>query len=235
MQDDKTRIIRKCHLFAGATEESLAPLARASTVRASEPGGEIFSAGDEADGLRVVLSGQVRIWIAGSDGRELTLAFLEPGDPFGEIALLDGLPRTASATAQEATRCLFLPAMAVDRVLEADPALARHLVLSLCELLRRNLGTITGFAFAGLGARLARTLHDLALDHGSIEGRTARFERRFSQQDLAQLLGVTREAVNKRLRALEHDGLVIREGVRLTIPDLPALAARAEAEEGLGG
>jgi CRP-like cAMP-binding protein len=191
-------------------------------------GAQLFAAGDDADGLRIVVSGQVRLWIADREGREFTLDFAEAGDVFGEIAVLDGLARSTAATAQEATRCLFLPAGAVDAALETDPALARHLIHALCEILRRNVGTISGFAFSGLDARLARSLYDLAHDHAEISDRSARFTRRFSQTDLAHLLGVTREAVNKKLRALEHDGLVRRSGNTLVLPDLPALAVRAE-------
>ena len=221
MDQEKTRIIRGCYLFDGVEPEGLSPLARASSFQDHGAGQSIFMAGDDADGLRVVLSGCVRIWIADEEGRELTLGFMEAGDPFGEIALLDGLPRTANATSLEASRCLFLPMAAMEAALAADPALARHLLLALCELLRRNLGTISGFAFAGLGARLARKLYELAMDHAEITGGTARFSRRFSQTELALLLGVTREAVNKRLKALEHDGLLSRDAGWLVVQTSP--------------
>jgi CRP-like cAMP-binding protein len=234
IDDEKARILGGCQLFCGLSPDSIAPLAQASTVRVTERGAEIFAAGDGVDGLRVVLSGQVRLWIADREGRELTLSFAEPGDSFGEIALLDGLPRSASATAHATTRCLFLPAHAVELALAADSAFARHMIVSLCEILRRNVGTIGGFAFSGLDVRLARRLYDLAHDHAEITGRCARFTRNFSQTDLAQLLGVTREAVNKKLRALEHDGLVRRANGELSLPDLHALAARAEIERDMG-
>ena len=99
MPVDRSEAIRACHLFAEADEATLANLARRSWITRHAAGGAVFMAGDEADGLRVVLEGLVRIWIADDEGRELTLALLEPGEPFGEIALLDGLPRTANATA----------------------------------------------------------------------------------------------------------------------------------------
>ena len=199
MEDDKPGILRRCHLFAGAQEESMAPLASASVAQTFGPDTPVFSVGDEPDGLRIVLSGGVRVWISDRDGRELTIAFMGPKDAFGEIALLDGLPRTANVTALDKTRCLFLPAAAFERALEIDPALARQVIYSLCELLRRNLGTLSGLAFSGLGARLASKLNELALDHAEIVGNEARFIRRFSQTDLAQLLGVTREAYQSNL------------------------------------
>ncbi len=226
--DNKDQILRACFLFADASDTSLVPIVKASRTESYRRGAEVFAADDPADGLRIVLSGQVRIWMADSQGRELTLAFLGDGDPFGEIALLDGLPRTAHATATEATRCLFVPKAAMERALVEDQKFAGQLILSMCELLRRNLGTISGFAFEGLDARLAQVLYNLAFDHAEIDGSTARFQRRFSQTDIAQLLGVTREAVNKRLKGLEADDLVVVEGGRMIIRDMTALAERAE-------
>ena len=233
LRDERESVLRKCYLFEGLAPESLAPLVEASAIRVIEPGTEIFAAGDAVDGLRVVVSGQVRLWIADREGRQLTLHLAEPGESFGEIALLDNLPRTATATATERTRCLLLPVSAVETAIATDPAVSRHLILSLCAIVRRNVDTISGFAFSALDARLARRLHELAMDHAEITGQAARFTRRFSQTDLAQLLGVTREAVNKKLRALEHDGLVLRKGGLLSLPNLPELATRAGIESTL--
>ena len=223
-----------CYLFTGADPQSILALTAASHVLTSPTGKTLFQTGDAANGLHIVLSGLVRIWIADSDGRELTLALLEAGDPFGEIALLDGLPRTANATVVERSECLVLPCRAMETVLARDPALARHLIQLLCELLRRNTQTIGGFAFSGLGGRLALKLYELALSYGKLESNNARMTRRFSQSDLASMLGVTREAVNKRMAALAHDRLVFVEDGYIVVPDLAALAARANTEAQLG-
>lgn len=233
--NERAEMIRACFLFADAKPDSLAALAKSSIVVSSPAPTHLFLTGDPADGLRVVLSGLVRIWIADSEGRELTLALLERGDPFGEIALLDGLPRSANATVVDAGECLFLPTSAVDRALEFDPSLARHLIQQLCEILRRNTNTMGAFAFQGLDGRLAEKLHDLALSHATIDGQEAQFNRRFSQTDLAQMLGVTREAVNKRLATLAHDELVVTENGYFVVTDLSALAARAQTAAALSG
>ncbi len=229
-QDDKIAAIRGCYVFADASDQSLSAMATASDIVRYKAGKPLFSAGDAPDGLRVVLSGLVRIWIADPEGRELTLSLMEPGEPFGEIALLDGLPRSANATVVEAGECLLMPGRALETAMDLDPSLARHMVGVLCELLRRNTEALGAFAFLGLGGRLAQKLHDLALGHAESDGTGARFRRHFSQTDLARMLGVSREAVNKRLNALAHDGLItLKDGV-LTVPDLSALAARASSE-----
>ena len=231
--DQRKEQVRGCYLFAGASDHTLAILAQASRQAVNAKGNAIFMAGDEADGVHVVLSGLVRIWIADAEGRELTLALVEPGETFGEIAMLDGLPRSANATALEKTECLITPTSALDAALEADALLARHLIQLLCELLRRNTEAMGAFAFLGLDGRLAQKLHDLALSHAVIEGQRASFQRRFSQTDIANMLGVTREAVNKRLSALAHDGLITQTDGAITIPDLAGLAARAQSAAGL--
>jgi CRP-like cAMP-binding protein len=235
MGRDAREAVGRCYLFAEAEPRSLDALASACRPMRHPGGQSLFAAGDEADGLRIVLDGAVRIWISDAEGRELTLALMEEGDAFGEIALLDGLPRTASAVTLGETACLFLPARAFDDALSRDPGLARHLIRTLCELLRQNLDAVSALAFMGLGGRLAQKLHELALTYGDFDGTGARLGRRFSQTDLAHMLGVTREAVNKRFKALAHDGLVRQEAGRMVIPDMAALAARAQAEAGGGG
>lgn len=225
MTKERTAIIRGCYLFAEANDESVSLLAGRSSIEKPRKNSQLFMAGDEPDGLRIVLGGLVRIWINDIDGRELTLTLLESGDTFGEIALLDGQPRSANATVIEPSSLLLLPRSAMDDVLQRDTHLARHLILLLCDMLRRNTEELRGFAFQDLGVRLAQKLYELAMAHASIDGGSARFQRKFSQTELAQMLGATREAVNKRLAALSHDGLLRIENSLIEIPDLRALVA----------
>ncbi len=228
-EKDKAAIIGRCYLFAEANSKSLVQLAGRSSIEKLAKNAPLFMAGDEADGLRIVLDGLVRIWINDADGRELTLTLLEPGDAFGEIALLDGQPRSASATAIEPTSVLLLRRSVFDEVLQSDTHLARHLILLLCDILRRNTEDLRGFAFHDLGARLAQKLHELAIAHATIDKGSARFTRKFSQTELAQMLGASREAVNKRLAAMSHDGLLTMENGLIEIPDLKALMSKPTA------
>ncbi len=225
--EDKIRSIRRSFLFSGVQEDSLRPLAEACSIEKLPRKSTVFTMDDAADGLRIIHSGEVRIWLADSEGRELTLALLGPEDSFGEIALLDGLTRSANAVAVRDIECLFLPAKAVERALVNDARLARDLIYSLCELNRRNLETIGSFAFSDLDNRLSKLLCDLAIDHASIEDNRAVFLRKFSQTDLALLLGVTREAINKRFKRLEQDGLVEVDKSILVLPNIQELSARA--------
>lgn len=220
--------IESCYLFSSLSPEDLSGLAQSASVSRYAKGRQIFSMGDPADGLRIVQQGLVRVWTADPNGHELTLVLLEDGDSFGEIALFDDLPRTAHATALEETVCVYVPRAAADRLLDSDPSFARHVIEVLCETLRRNTDAIGSFAFQSLDARLAQKLHDLAIAHAKVSDGVATFSRKFSQNDLARMLGVTREAVNKRLGKLTAEGIVTTESGYWVVLDMAALAQKAQ-------
>ena len=222
-QASRHRLIRSSYLFGQVDESVIGRLARMSVVKSLDRRETLFHEGDEADALFAVITGMIRIWIGNETGKELILSLQEPGDAFGEIALLDGLPRTANATALEDTELLMIRRADFLSVLETEPRLARHIIELLCERLRRNTDLLGDFAFSDLARRLARKLNDLALAHGEMTDRETRLGRRFSQTDLARMLGASREAVNKQLGVFAQKGLLRLEEGRLTILDLAGL------------
>jgi CRP-like cAMP-binding protein len=228
--DDTIKLIRQCYLFTEAQEDSLKRLAQLSRIETLPKNRDIFAAGDPPDGLRILISGLVRTWINNAEGRELTLTLIEPGDAFGEIALLDGAERSANTTVLEPARLLLLRQSAFEKVLEQDPALMRHLIVLLCDRLRRNTDDLRGFAFHDMGARLAAKLHELTMVHAVVSENTAVFGRKFSQTELANMLGATREAINKRLAALSYDGVLSIKNGLITILDLKALRALGQMD-----
>ena len=228
---DRSRLLRRSFLFRDLDEEVLARVAAIALPRALGPGETLFWQEDEADALYGVVSGLVRIWLHGPDGKELTLNLMEPGDFFGEIALLDGLPRSASATGISPSELVAIPRRDFLALLEREPRLARHLIELLCERLRGNTDRIRDAAFLDLGTRLAKTLEALATAHGRETEAGTLIEAKLSQGALAQLLGVTREAVNKQLKAFERDGLVQLAAGKMTVRDLAGLRAKGQSLE----
>jgi CRP-like cAMP-binding protein len=222
-QAARERLIRASYLFREVELPVIDRLARVSVVKTLKRRETLFMQGDEADALYGVLDGLIRIWIGNEAGKELTLSLQEPGDAFGEIALLDGLPRTANATALEETEVLTIRRADFLSVLESDPRLARHIIELLCERLRRNTDLLGDFAFSDLSRRLARKLDELALAHGEMREGQTRLGKRFSQTDLARMLGVSREAVNKQLAVFQQKDLLSLNEGRLTILDLAGL------------
>lgn len=225
--DQRARLLRRSFLFRDVQAEMLTRVAALAVLRRLEAGETLFWQDDEADALYGMVEGLVRIWVHGPDGKELTLNLMEPGDFFGEIALLDGLPRTATATSQGESRLIVIPRREFQTLLEGEPALARHLIELLCERLRQNTDRLRDAVFLDLGTRLAKTLQALAVAHGREDAAGVVIETRLSQGALAQLLGVSREAVNKQLKAFEREGLIARVGTRLAVCDLAAMKLRA--------
>jgi CRP/FNR family cyclic AMP-dependent transcriptional regulator len=215
----KEKLIRNSVIFGGVDDELLRALVQLSRTRRVRKGTMLFQQGDEGDALYGVVNGLVRICIAGESGKELTLGLMEPGDIFGEIALLDGLPRTADAYAAEDSTLLVIDRRQFMALLEREGRLARHVIELLCERLRENTERLSEHAFLNLGARLARKLCALSIAHGRHEGTEVTIDVKLSQTELAQMLGVTREAVNKQLQNWSRQGVLRFERGHITIAD----------------
>lgn len=228
--NERQTLIRRSFLFKDVDQPILERLAALSVTKQLARRETLFNRGDDGDALYAVIEGLVRIWVGSDSGKELTFSIMEPGDVFGEIALLDGLSRTANATAQEATQLLVIQRSAFLAVLEGDALLGRHIIELLCERLRRKTDLLSDFAFAELPVRLARKLNDLVTAHAEIDGNSAKLGRIFSQTELAQMLGVSREAINKQLAAWSQKGIVSTEEGGLTITDLGRLRTQAALE-----
>lgn len=229
---EKARLLRRSFIFRDLDESMLGRLARLSQTHRVAAGNLLFHQGEEGDALYGIAEGLIRIWVSGESGKELTLLLLEPGDVFGEIALLDGLPRSASAEAIEDSLLVMVRREAFLPLLDAEAGLARHVIELLCERLRQSTDRASEFVFLGLPARLARKLQSLAIAHGHDEADgSVRIALKLSQGELAQMLGVTREAVNKQLKLWTKQGLVRHEHGQVSILDRRRLAALAEAAE----
>ncbi len=228
---ERAGLLAGSFLFRGLPAETVERVARLTSMRSLGAGETLFWQDDEADALYGLAEGLVRIWVQGPDGKELTLSIMEAGDFFGEIALLDGLPRTASASAFGTCRLLVLHRRDFLGLMERAPQLALHMIELLCERLRGNTDRLRDAAFLDLGARLAKTLQALATAHGNVTPDGMLIQAKLSQSHLAQLLGVTREAVNKQLRAFEKEGLIAQQGGRIVVLEPETLRQRTQGGE----
>jgi CRP-like cAMP-binding protein len=227
----RAQLLAKSFLFRGLEQSLLERVARLCQPRRLNVGETLFWEDEPADALYGVAKGLIRIWVHGPDGRELTLNLMESGDFFGEIALLDGLPRTASASALVDTEMLNVPRAAFLELMKAEPKLALHIIELLCERLRHNTDRIRDAAFLDLGTRLAKTLEALAMGHGEESDEGTIITAKLNQSELAQLLGVTREAVNKQLKQFAEAGLIATKGSRIVVRDSAGLSARGKMKE----
>jgi len=177
-------------------------------------GKTLFHQGDPSNGLYVLCSGLVDVCITDEAGQSLTLALPEIGTPIGEMTMVSSDPRSATVTALEDTSLLYIENATMVRLLTEEPGLATHLINLLSRRLRQSNETLHKVAYGDLQPRLLQELAELGLQHGSLQGECLDLGRKFSQNALAEMLGVTREAVNKQLKILEKQDLnTTTEGV----------------------
>jgi len=218
--------LRESCLFERADEGALRDITRQLRRRRFRRNDIIFHQGDPGDSLHIVSSGAVKIVLPSVEGDEAIIATLRSGDFFGELALLDGAPRSATAVALEASETWTLSRELLLSLLDRDRALRDSLLAGLARELRRLTGHVEEMHFLDLGGRLASHLARLARE-ADPEANAVRLDWPFTQSDLAAMIGGTRQSVNKLLSGLVERGLVIIEKESLVIPDVEALELEA--------
>jgi CRP-like cAMP-binding protein len=219
--------LRQCALFHVADDAALAQLAGRLRQRRFRRNEVIFHQGDPGDSLHIVDDGSVKITLPSPEGEEAIIATLRQGGFFGELALLDGAPRSATAVALEPTTTLALPRDAFMELLDQDQGLRDALLAGLAHELRRLTGHVEELHFLDLAGRLAMRLSRLARDADPTSDEV-RLDWPYTQSDLASMIGGTRQSVNKLLSELVAEGLVVLEPDALVIPSVQALVRSAD-------
>jgi CRP/FNR family cyclic AMP-dependent transcriptional regulator len=216
-------LLRGVTIFAGLAPDHLQLLGASLSPCSFPRGATIFRQGDEGDVLYLIVRGQVRIYTISQSGHELSVQVFRDGHFFGELALLDGQPRSASAQAMRPTTALALHREAFRRAIIGSPEIALSILEELSGRLRRS--NIYAEHLAGQSApqRVVRTLLDLADQHGVAERGATRIDLHLTQDDLASLAGTTRETVNRVLGGLRDQGLIHVERARVSVLNLPLL------------
>jgi CRP/FNR family cyclic AMP-dependent transcriptional regulator len=202
-------MLRNVPLFAGLADQELLAVARSLGKRSFGKGVFIFHKDSPGQVLYIIESGRVRIFALSDLGQEISLNIYGPGDVFGELGALDGLPRSASVLAMEMTITLTLQRDDFLRCLEAYPQVARNFCKVLAARLRYTTAYVEGLAFLDVNGRVAAKLLELA-DYT---------ELRLTQAELASWVAASRESVNKALCAFRERGLIEINGQKLTILD----------------
>ena len=218
-------LLAKHFLLREADPKTLDQLVAASVVVSYGNRQRIFDKGDDGDRLLGVLGGQVRIYVISSEGRELLMNVIMPGELFGEISLIDGKPRSASAVAVGTTDLLHIRRQDFMALLQKNGELCLKFMGILCERVRWTSGLLEDASLLDLPSRLAKRLLSLAHGIGEKQGDGIRIGVKLSQTDLGNMLGVTREAVNKQLREWKKDGLVDMQDGQMLILDPQSLSA----------
>jgi CRP/FNR family transcriptional regulator, cyclic AMP receptor protein len=214
-------------LFAALDDDAAAALEAVMSTRAVERGHHIFREGDTGDRLFVVLDGKVKISRAAADGRENLLAVLGPGEMFGELSLFDPGARTATATTITDSRLASLDHDDLRPLLIERPGVAVHLLQALAKRLRRTNEAMADLVFSDVPGRVAKALLDLAEKFGTAEGDGVRVRHDLTQEELAQLVGASRETVNKALSEFATRGWLRLEGRSVLLLEPDRLERRA--------
>jgi CRP-like cAMP-binding protein len=208
-----------------ATLEAVAGTLRMRRFRKGEV---IFHQGDPGDSLHIIESGSVKIALPSPEGAEAIIATLRRGDFFGELALLDGAPRSATAASLERTDTLVLSREQFHSLIETAPGLRDALLAAVAHELRRLTGHVEELHFLDLAGRLAMRLTRLARESQPNAAGEVALDWPFTQEDLANMIGGTRQSVNRLLSGLVDDGLIRIERDTLVITDVERLARSAE-------
>ena len=209
-------MLQRVDLVSAAPPDDLAAVAAQSSPRRLAKGQILFVEGEPSEHLFVVVEGRLKIYVSSERGEELLLAVLGPGDAFGELSVLHEQRRSASAEALDPVLLLAVPADAVRELLGRCPDITLAWAQALAVTVRRLTGAAADLVFLDLPRRLAKLLLDRA-DDG------ARVDFGMSQTEVAAMLGVTRQSLNRALGGLTRRGWVELDGGAVVLLDRPAL------------
>jgi CRP/FNR family transcriptional regulator len=220
-------LLKSVTLFSDLEGEELERFSHVAVPRSFPAGTRVFHEGDDSDACYIVKEGSFRVTREHSDGRAITLATLGPGEIFGELAMLDGDKRSASAEALTEGELLALPANDVRALLARHPEISLKLVAGLVRRLRAANVRLSRQSFQTVPSRVAGILAQLsreAQDEGGSDGEPEQeVTIQMNQTDLAQLAGTSRESVSRFLAELERAGVVRSGRGRVTVLDPPKL------------
>jgi CRP/FNR family transcriptional regulator, cyclic AMP receptor protein len=220
----KAEVLARTELFKGVDEAARRRIAERAAERVVDRGRSVFVQDEPGDRMYVLAEGAVKLYVSSRDGGIVELARHHPPAVFGELALLDGGPRSASAEAVERSILLVVTRDQLLGLLRSDEQVAEALLRLLGAIVRRTTRQVTDLVFLDLRGRVARQLLTLATDGNGMGSTT----RQVTQGELATMVGGARQTVNQVLRALEARGLIRGTGGAFKILDHDELKRLAE-------
>ena len=225
--DHAEDVLRRAPLFDGLDDENARALRRQISEVKLSRGEHLFLEGQDGDRLYVVLDGKIKLTRAAADGRENLLSVLGPGEMFGELSLFDPRPRTSSASAVTDVMLAALGHDALRAWLLEHPEASMHMLRQLARRLRRANDVTADLVFTDVPGRVAKNLLDLADRFGQQESDGLHVHHDLTQEELAQLVGASRETVNKALADFAARGWLQISARSVLILDAERLRRRA--------
>ena len=221
------KILARAGMFQGVEPSAISALTRQLHPVDFQAGHTVFAEGQPGDRLYIIISGKVKIGRRSPDGRDNLLTILGPSDMFGELSIFDPGPRTSSATTLTEVRAVSMDRDTVRGWITARPEIAEKMLRVLARRLRRTNHNLADLIFTDVAARVAKKLLELAQQFGSQEGDSLRVTHDLTQEEIAQLVGASRETVNKVLADFANRGWIRLKPKSVLICDAERLARRA--------
>ena len=220
-------LLRRCDVLSDISADALQALLPGITMGSYRPRQVIYLPGDRAQGIHFLAQGRIKISKVTRDGKELTLAYRTEGDFFGEPCLLDGGPREEMAEAMDSSTTVEVDRELLDQLLRTNGAAAYKFTRALIAR-RKDLETrVEQLIFKDVGSKLAELLLSLGHDHGIADDRGVVVGLKITHQEMANLIGSTRETVSLTLSQFKRKGLISTEGRRVILSDMEGLRALA--------
>jgi CRP/FNR family transcriptional regulator, cyclic AMP receptor protein len=221
-------VVRRAPLFSALDDAEASSLRESMVLVKVSKGNTLFKEGDDGNRLYVVLEGKLKLGITSNDGRENLLSILGPGEMFGELSLFDPGPRTATATAVTDARLLSLAHDQVIGWVSEHPKVSLQLLGRLAQRLRRSNEVLADLVFSDVPGRVAKAIMDLGERFGvkKVDGLYVNHD--LTQEELAQLVGASRETVNKALADFAGRGWVRLEPRSVVVLDIDRLSKRGQ-------
>lgn len=206
-------MLSEVSLFADLSDDDLAAMSQLASVKTYPKNTIIITEGDSSDSLYGVLSGKVKVYLSDDEGKEIIINILTKGDYFGELALIDEAPRSASVMTSEETRLIAISKQSFEDCLAAHPSIALRVIKGLSARLRNLTENVKSLALMDVYGRVARTLLDLAEEE---DGKMV-IRQRLTQRDIANMVGASREMVSRILKDLSIGGYITIKNKTITI------------------
>ncbi|ULN35949.1 Crp/Fnr family transcriptional regulator [Mycolicibacterium smegmatis] len=220
-------VLARAGIFQGVQPSAVAALAQQLEPVSFSRGHVVFTEGEPGETLYIITSGKVKIGRKSVDGRESLLTLMGPSDMFGELAIFDPGPRTSTVTALSDVQAVMMHRKVLRNWIADRPEIAEQLLRVLARRLRRTNDNLSDLIFTDVPGRVAKQLLHLAQRFGTREGNSLRVDHELTQEEIAQLVGSSRETVNKALSDFAQRGWIRVQGKSILIDNTERLARRA--------
>ncbi|HEC29493.1 MAG TPA: Crp/Fnr family transcriptional regulator [Gammaproteobacteria bacterium] len=197
-------VLKKIPIFADLKDKEVKSIASHAVNKTFPKNSIIINEGDDTNSMYVILSGKIKVFLSNEDGKEVILTMMGPGEYFGELAILDQAPRSASIMTMEPCKFSIISKNDFDKSLVDHPEIARTVITELTRMVRRLTDNIRNLALMDVYGRVAKTLLDMAEDEDGVKV----INQKLTHQDIARMIGSSREMVSRIMKDLQKGGYI---------------------------